>query len=144
MLRQAKPPSKGTSEASLTVPIRASFLEETRVIEWTDKGLAAALTSHFSSSNFTLNTHGNHRSEFKEGKSETSPYILLIGTPRKSHVDRLKYNYIRKMVHDSSEVMLAADTLPDFLRQQLNKSSMDVTDICSCQLMTPTTDYHYK
>ena len=88
MLRQAKPPSKGTSEASLTVPIRASFLEETRVIEWTDKGLAAALTSHFSSSNFTLNTHGNHRSEFKEGKSETSPYILLIGTPRKFHADR--------------------------------------------------------
>ena len=83
-----------------------------------------------------MKTLGNHRSEYEEGKSETSPYILLIGISRKFHADRMKYNYIRKMVHDSSEVMLAADTLPDFLRQQLNKSSMDVTDICSCQLIT--------
>ena len=83
MLRPAKP--QGTSEATLTVPAQAVQPEETRVIMWTQKGLETVLMSHFLNTDIKVETFSDHRLESEGDKFGISPYVLLIGIPRKFH-----------------------------------------------------------
>ena len=143
MPRQAEPLGKETSEAILTVPVQASSPEETSVIVWAGKGLETFLVSHFANTNITLKTLNSYRSEPNRNQFQTSPSIMLIATPSHFRLNSSKKDKVMEMIHTSSKVIIAASSLPNVLRNLLNKALKHI-EVCSCQLTTSTTDYHYK